>query len=168
MEFECVAQSAFSVAMKLPLVPNRSKRVVEGKFDKGPVPLTPLPKVNVEHENGVAAVVDERNCEAGKRDPPRLIESDSGDRLTREEKIFSAFFISSSYEITAIDANRLGLVRRLLGFGEDVAPPAAPPGPVPADPPPIIVVPNMLDRRDNVLFIIEICARDMFCGWRVV
>ena len=154
--------------MKLPLVPKRSKRVVVGKFDRGPVPLTPLPKVNVEHEKGVAEVVDERNCDAGRRDPPRLIESDSGDRLKTGEMSSSISFVSSSYEITAIDANRLGFVSRLFGFGEDVAPPTAPPGPAPAEPPPIIVVANILDRRDSVLFIIEICAKDMFCGWRVV
>ena len=61
----------------------------------------PLPNVNVEQENGVvavaiAAVVDESNWDAcGRRDVARLIESDNGDRL-----------------ITAMDANRLGLVSK--------------------------------------------------------
>ncbi len=44
------------------------------------VPI-PFPNVNVEHENGVAAVVDDKNCDGGKRDCPRLTESDNGDRL---------------------------------------------------------------------------------------
>lgn len=65
--------------------------------------------VNVEHENGVAAVVDDRNCEGGNRDVPRLIESDNGDRLypvTFHCKL--RIQENSPYEITAIDANRLG------------------------------------------------------------
>jgi hypothetical protein len=32
-------------------------------------------------------VVAERNCDGGKRDAPRLMESDSGDRLD-EEQVF--------------------------------------------------------------------------------
>lgn len=54
-----------------------------GKWDKCVfVPPTPFPMVNVEQENGVAAVVVvDKNCEGGNRDAPRLIESDNGDRL---------------------------------------------------------------------------------------
>jgi hypothetical protein len=42
--------------------------------------------VNVEQENGVAAVVDDRNCDGGKRAVPRLTESDNGDRLLMDHK----------------------------------------------------------------------------------
>jgi hypothetical protein len=73
-----------SVAIKLPFVPIRSINAVVGKFV---VPPT-LPNVNVEHENGVAAVVDDKNCDGGKRDVPRLTESDNGDRLYQKNKSF--------------------------------------------------------------------------------
>lgn len=65
--------------MKLPFVPIRSINAVVGKCDKCVVPPA-LPKVNVEHENGVA-VVDDRSCDVGKRDVARFNESDNGDRL---------------------------------------------------------------------------------------
>ena len=41
----------------------------------------------VEHENGVAAVVEDKNCDGGSRDAPRLIESDKGDRLYRKRTL---------------------------------------------------------------------------------
>lgn len=78
---ECAAQSAFNVAIKLPLVPIRSIKAVVGKWEKCEFVPPPFPMVNVEHENGVAAVVDDKKCEVGNRDVPRLIESDNGDRL---------------------------------------------------------------------------------------
>jgi hypothetical protein len=68
-----------------------------------------------------------------------------------------------AYEMTAIDANLRGLVKRLLGLGDEDTPPGAP-----VDGPPTTVVVKMLERRDKVLFIIDICANDMFCGCRTV
>ncbi len=83
MEFECAAQSAFNVAIKLPFAPIRSIKAVVGKCDKWVFVPPPFPIVNVEHENGVAAVVDDKNWDGGKRAVPRLTESDNGDRLNQ-------------------------------------------------------------------------------------
>jgi hypothetical protein len=60
--------------------------------------------------------------------------------------------------MTAMEANRLGLVNRLLGIGDEV-----PTAVKPVDVPPTTVVVKILERRD-VLFNMDICARDIFCG----
>lgn len=70
--------------------------------------------VNVEQEKGVAAVDDERNWDGGRRAAPRLIESDSGDRLQKK-----SFFLWNDHFENIIRTRSLPLTLIFVGWLRD-------------------------------------------------